>query len=195
MKNADLDCVRPGNFHVLFVSQNRPSGTMHFGQRSGRWVEFLAFKPDRRLDRRTAAAESCVGRFGCLAGSAWNLLHVAAKNAVAVTEPAYKWEKANKDLSAQIGREVLVYATRHVSRVLFKTAIFLDLSSPKGSSHLDGTRRASGIGPFAVLLRIGFTQPRGLPHAGELLPHLSILAVQTAVVFCCTFPRVASGCR
>lgn len=51
----------------------------------------------------------------------------------------------------------ILHATRHISRVLLKTAIFLDLPSPEGSSHLDGTRRAGGNGPLSVLLRIGFT--------------------------------------
>jgi len=49
---------------------------------------------------------------------------------------------------------------------------------------------------FAVLLRIGFTWPRGLPRAGELLPRLSILTAKNAAVyFCCTCPEVAFGGR
>ena len=55
------------------------------------------------------------------------------------------------------GSFFILNATRHISRVLLKTAIFLDLPSPEGSSHLDGTRRAGGNGPLSVLLRIGFT--------------------------------------
>ena len=43
--------------------------------------------------------------------------------------------------------------------------------------HLLGTRRAGAIRSSAVLLRIGFTQPRSLLRAGELLPRLSTLTV------------------
>ncbi len=43
--------------------------------------------------------------------------------------------------------------------------------------HLLGTRRAGALCPSAVLLRIGFAEPRGLPRAGELLPRLSTLTV------------------
>ena len=58
------------------------------------------------------------------------------------------------------------------------------------NSNLSGPLVAEGFKPpgrgppgkryllFAGLLRIGFTQPHGLPHAGELLPRLSILTVQ-----------------
>ena len=50
--------------------------------------------------------------------------------------------------------------------------------------------------PAAVLLRIGFTWPYGLPHAGELLPRLSILTAKNAAVsFCCTGPEVTFGRR
>ena len=47
----------------------------------------------------------------------------------------------------------------------------------------------------AVLLRIGFAEPRSLLRAGELLPRLSTLAAKAAVYLCCTFPRVAPGGR
>ena len=58
------------------------------------------------------------------------------------------------------------------------------------NSNLSGPLVAEGFKPpgrgppgkryllFAVLLRIGFTQPHGLPHAGELLPRLSILTAR-----------------
>ncbi len=44
--------------------------------------------------------------------------------------------------------------------------------------HLHGTRRADAYCPSAVLLRIGFAEPCGSPHAGELLPRLSTLTHQ-----------------
>jgi len=47
--------------------------------------------------------------------------------------------------------------------------------------HLLGTRRADAWSPSAVLLRIGFAEPRGLPRAGELLPRLSILTVSGGI--------------
>ena len=61
--------------------------------------------------------------------------------------------------------------------------------------HLLGTRRAGAWCPSAVLLRIGFAEPRGLPRAGGLLPRLSTLAANAAVFLCCTFPGVAPGGR
>ena len=61
--------------------------------------------------------------------------------------------------------------------------------------HLLGTRRADASCPSAVLLRIGFAEPCGLPHAGGLLPRLSILTACAAVSLCCTFPGVAPGGR
>ena len=52
------------------------------------------------------------------------------------------------------------------------------------------------ITPQSVLHRIGFTWRRGLPRPGELLPRLSTLTGQSpAVSLCCTFPKVAFGCR
>ena len=61
-----------------------------------------------------------------------------------------------------------------VSRVLsFKATIFLGTALPQCSSH------PSEYGPskplHSVLLRIGFTGPYSLLHAGELLPRLSTL--------------------
>ena len=65
--------------------------------------------------------------------------------------------------------------------------------------HLLGTRRAGAIRSSAVLLRIGFTQPRSLLRAGELLPRLSTLTAlcghKTAVYLCCTIPKVTLGGR
>ena len=52
------------------------------------------------------------------------------------------------DNSVPVIGDFKIYTTRHISRVLLKTAIFLDPSSPRGSSHLDGARRASGISPL-----------------------------------------------
>ena len=52
------------------------------------------------------------------------------------------------------------------------------------------------ITPQSVLHRIGFTWQRGLPRPGELLPRLSTLTgLNPAVSLCCTFPKVAFGCR
>ncbi len=57
-------------------------------------------------------------------------------------------------------------------------------------------RRADLILPFMVLLRMGFTRQVRLRTAGELLPHLSTLTCfGQAVIFCCTFLRVASTGR
>ena len=47
--------------------------------------------------------------------------------------------------------------------------------------HLLGTRRADASCSSAVLLRIGFAEPRGLPRAGELLPRLSTLTVSGGI--------------
>jgi len=66
-------------------------------------------------------------------------------------------------------------ATRSVSRVLSWTIIYLDRTLPHGSSHLLGTRRAAAVCPSTMLHRIGFTWPRSLLRAGELLPRLSTL--------------------
>ena len=46
-----------------------------------------------------------------------------------------------------------------------------------------------------TLHRVGFTWQHGLPHSGELLPRLSTLTEKSAVYLCCTFPKVALGCR
>ena len=54
-------------------------------------------------------------------------------------------KKAKSKIPAFFGRDFCVCTTRHISRVLFQTAIFLVPSSPRGSSHLDEARRASGI--------------------------------------------------
>lgn len=54
-------------------------------------------------------------------------------------------KRQNQKIPAFFGRDFCVCTTRHISRVLFQTAIFLVPSSPRGSSHLDEARRASGI--------------------------------------------------
>ncbi len=65
--------------------------------------------------------------------------------------------------------------TRPISRVLSWTVIYLGLALP--SRLTPPPRNAQGYASCSstVLLRIGFTGPRGLPRAGELLPRLSIL--------------------
>ena len=47
--------------------------------------------------------------------------------------------------------------------------------------HLLGTRRAGAVCSSAVLLRIGFAEPRSLLRAGELLPRLSTLTVSGGI--------------
>ena len=54
--------------------------------------------------------------------------------------------------------------------------------------HLLGTRRAGAIRSSAVLLRIGFTQPRSLLRAGELLPRLSTLTGKAGGNFLLHYP-------
>ena len=68
-------------------------------------------------------------------------------------------------------------ASKSVSRVLsFKAIIFLGAQLPVRSSHPLKKRPADApFGIRSVLLRIGFTGPRSLLRAGELLPRLSIL--------------------
>ena len=66
------------------------------------------------------------------------------------------------------------YATKHVSRVLYWEAIYLRPVSPRGVKPSFQARRAAAL-PELMLLRIGFTQQRGLPRSGELLPRLFIL--------------------
>ena len=87
--------------------------------------------------------------------------------------------------------------SKSVSRVLsFKAIIFLDVQLPARSSHLLNIRPADAQKSIrSVLLRIGFTWPCSLLHAGELLPRLSILTAKAAVYFCCTFPKVTLGGR
>ncbi len=92
----------------------------------------------------------------------------------------------------------LIGTSKSISRVLYLTTIYLGQVLPPNSRHHPGKRRASVILPIWVLLRIGFTGPRSLLHAGELLPRLSTLTKSIkllAVYFCCTIPRVASGGR
>ena len=60
-------------------------------------------------------------------------------------------------------------ANRPVSRVLLKTAIYLDPPLPAGSSHLLGTA-GPAMCPSTVLLRIEFTAERCPQRPGGLLP-------------------------
>ncbi len=69
------------------------------------------------------------------------------------------------------------YASKPVSRVLYLTVIYLGRRLPYGSSH-PGERPGQPCAPAAVLLRIEFTGPAGLPAAGELLPRLSTLTAR-----------------
>ena len=92
------------------------------------------------------------------------------------------------------------FSSKPVSRVLsFKTAIYLDLPLPTGSS-----RPLSATGPVycapTALLRIEFTAADCSQPSGELLPRLSTLthhqtSRRQAVYLCCTFPEVAFGGR
>ena len=75
-----------------------------------------------------------------------------------------------KKAAARGGR----HASKSVSRILSKTAIYLDLPLPTGSSHLHGTAGQT-VCPSAVLLRIEFTASACLHEMGELLPRLSTL--------------------
>ena len=71
---------------------------------------------------------------------------------------------------------MLKKATKHVSRVLCETTIYLGSMSP--SLLIATCRDVTGrhmMSLFAVLLRIGFAEPHSLPCAGELLPRLSTL--------------------
>ncbi len=64
-----------------------------------------------------------------------------------------------------------------VSRVLYWTVIYLGRTSPHAS--LPPVKLPSKLKTLRwVLLRIGFTWPCSLLHAGELLPRLSILTAQ-----------------
>ena len=82
-----------------------------------------------------------------------------------------------------------------VSRVLYWTVIYLGRTSPYAS--LPPVKLPSKLKTLRwVLLRIGFTWPHGLPHAGELLPRLSTLTAKNAAVsLCCTGPEVTFGRR
>jgi len=85
-----------------------------------------------------------------------------------------------------------------VSRVLFKTTIYLDQKLLSGSSRLLRTTGPVICSPTA-LLRIEFTASSCLHEMGELLPRLSTLTVSAqagaAVYLCCTCPRVTPGGR
>ena len=72
--------------------------------------------------------------------------------------------------------------TESISRVLSKGEPFVRLSilsADRPTLHATFEVLSGGYGafapPLAVLLRIGFTWPWRLRHAGELLPRLSIL--------------------
>ena len=54
--------------------------------------------------------------------------------------------------------------------------------------HLLGTRRADAVSSSAVLLRIGFAEPRSLLRAGELLPRLSTLTAKCGGISLLHFP-------
>ena len=76
----------------------------------------------------------------------------------------------------------LLHSGRAISRVLYWTIIYLDLPLLTSSSDLPtGRWRAATLGPYLVLLRMGFTRPVCLHTAGELLPHHFNLT--TAVLF------------
>ena len=89
-----------------------------------------------------------------------------------------------------------VKASKSVSRVLsFKTAIYLDLPLPTGSSRPLRTVGQTMCSPTA-LLRIEFTASTCLHAMSELLPHFSTLTIyKMAVYLCCTCPRVTPGGR
>jgi hypothetical protein len=70
---------------------------------------------------------------------------------------------------------LMCFLSMPVSRVLSWTTICLDRLLPAGSSHLPGTCGPQSR-PSAVLLQAGFAEPDRRRSAGELLPHLSILA-------------------
>ena len=63
------------------------------------------------------------------------------------------------------------------SSVLSSHLSWLDVTVT-AQCHLLEARRANVFRFSAVLLQIGFTEPYGLPYAGELLPRLSILTVK-----------------
>ena len=87
-----------------------------------------------------------------------------------------------------------MFSRRPVSRVLFLTIIYLGHALLQGSSRL--LRPADHGQPVSsTLLRMGFTRPRCLHSAGELLPRLFILTLAGGFLFCCTFLKVAfTGC-
>ena len=95
---------------------------------------------------------------------------------------------------------VYLFATKPISRVLSCAEIYLGESSPKRSSRRHNTPAEQTITHCSkkTLHRVGFTWQRSLLRSGELLPRLSTLAGETgppAVYLCCTFPKVALGCR
>src|SRR5699024_6565187 len=55
-------------------------------------------------------------------------------------------------------------ARQSISRVLYKTAIFLGWASPHSSSRLGGARKGTHC-PGRALLPVRFTEPRKLPSA------------------------------
>ena len=82
-----------------------------------------------------------------------------------------------------------------VSRVLFKTTIYLDYGLLRSSSRLLRTTGPVICSPTA-LLRIEFTASTCLHATSELLPHFSTLTGKIpAVYLCCTCPRVTPGGR
>ncbi len=91
-------------------------------------------------------------------------------------------------------RQLLFGVSKSVSRVLSGTAIYLRRTSLHGFSHRSEKCRA-GLSLLLVLHRVGFIRPVCLHTAGELLPRLSILTGNPAVVFCYTILRVASTRR
>ena len=80
------------------------------------------------------------------------------------------------------------YASKTVSRVLYLTVIYLDVSLPIRSSHLP-----EAVGPTCcfptVLLRIEFTAMSSFQSSGELLPHLSTLTCALPLQICIHLPE------
>ncbi len=83
-----------------------------------------------------------------------------------------------------------------VSRVLYQTIIYLDLTLPPGSSNLPGTRRAAVLFLFGLASDGVYSRRLCYQRRGEPLPHLfTLTSTKLAVLFCCTSLRVASTGR
>ena len=84
--------------------------------------------------------------------------------------------------------------SKSISRVLYLTIIFLDVSLPIRSSNLPTWQRraAAFFSQFLILLRVGFTWTHtvaGMPVSPYLA--FSPLPLKAAVYLCCTFLEVA----